>query len=99
MTQECILIVEPPSQKSSRAPSPIPGQKYDALEGQFPGSPQSPNIDGSLVQPSLTHASRSTPPNGTHQVGSLQLCVTLRNISSISFVDVIIFALMVLLFV
>ena len=33
-----LFIPEPPSQKSSRAPSPVSGQKYDALEGQF--SPQ-----------------------------------------------------------
>ena len=33
------LFADPASQKSSRAPSPVPSQRYDALEGQFtPGS-------------------------------------------------------------
>ena len=36
-------IVEPASKQSSRAPSPVPGTKYDALEGQFPTSPPGTN--------------------------------------------------------
>ena len=30
-----IAVAEPPSQRSSRGPSPVNEQSYDALEGQF----------------------------------------------------------------
>jgi len=36
------LSTAPPSQKSSRAPSPIPGPTYDAMEGQFAPSQPAP---------------------------------------------------------
>ncbi|GFR98794.1 SEC24 family, member A [Elysia marginata] len=58
---------EPPSEKSSRGPSPISGSTIDALEGQFtPGhgapSPQFPLNRGSPLSGS---PGPSTPPSGT----------------------------------
>ncbi|XP_064628770.1 protein transport protein Sec24A-like isoform X2 [Lineus longissimus] len=50
---------DPPSQKSSRAPSPLPVQQYDAMEGQFiptsPGqTPTSPQGGQPLKQGGIT---------------------------------------------
>ena len=48
------IFTEPASRKSSRAPSPVPSQKYDALEGQFtPSSPPTQPFPG-VQQPQPT---------------------------------------------
>lgn len=63
-------VSEPPSAKSSRNPSPIPHQRYDAMEGQFApssaGPPQaaqhsSQNIRGPLLPPMSNVAPPPTP--------------------------------------